>query len=43
MSKFIMCFFTTFWINLYKFIVVKMGNPLINMDQLLQTNEFTNS
>jgi hypothetical protein len=42
MSKFMMCF-TKFWMNLNKFTMVKMGNPLIDMDQLSQTNEFTNS
>jgi hypothetical protein len=29
--------------KLYKFMMVKVDNPLINKDKLLQTNEFTNT
>jgi len=41
-SKFTLCF-TRFSMKLNKFIIVKVGNPLVNMDQLLWKNESINS
>jgi hypothetical protein len=41
-SKFTMCFIR-FWMKLNKFTMVKMANPLIKGNQLLQIGEFINS
>jgi hypothetical protein len=41
-SKFTLIFIE-FWVKLNKFKMLKVGNPLINKDELLRTSEFTNS
>jgi hypothetical protein len=41
-SKFTLCF-TKFWMKLDKLTMVKVGNPIINNDELLRKCEFINS
>jgi len=41
-SQFTLCFIS-FKVKLDKFTMVKVANPIINGDQLLQTCEFNNS
>jgi hypothetical protein len=41
-SKFTL-FFIKFWVKLNKFRMLKVGNPLINRNELLQISEFKNS
>jgi len=36
-------YFIKVWMNLDKFTMVKVVNPLVNKDQWLYTSEFTNS